>query len=309
MSIPGGGEESGGTAVHNNNGRRQQQQRRRRRHRLALGLLPVFFLIALFGTGDVLAGVLQFRHWESHTKEVATQDESTAPVTPPYQSPVSQADTFAPERVFEAYKALHSVDVLRSISNHSLDHGRTFMLGMYSCPDDVGNQIHELTSSLLLAMVTNRTLLWNFKLFHNNNRDECDQILHMASWMPSYDEWKGIYQLPTAAIIRAGDYLPTMTETQQREGRAIPFQASQVYASHPILRPKKIYHTSNHTDLWAGDILLEEPECFQFLSQLLGFENSSLAKEIIPMLYSQGQSFLYVRTSGHDERAMTALLG
>jgi len=105
-----------------------------------------------------------------------------------------------PIQVMEQYRKWHSVEALRS--NPDLEH-RKFAIGFYACPIQAGNRMHHFFNSMLWAILTNRTLLWQYwdeptcmrwsgdKLVCRsmNRVHECDQILSRADWIPSYEEW------------------------------------------------------------------------------------------------------------------------
>lgn len=201
-----------------------------------------------------------------------------------------------PIKAFEKWQTYHSVDALRSIAEQpsSNDYGeRKFVLGYYSCPDEVGNLIHEFTVSLLIAIVTNRTLLWAFNPLHDNKKDDCDHFLRTADWIPRYRDWSRPYNLPAPKVVEPNNWLrnpPSGNST-----RHVPLEESQDTAAHPLINPNRVYHTSKDPEFWnSGDVLLTQDFSFQFLSQLFGFEHSEYAAEMIPQLYAEGSSFLFV---------------
>lgn len=105
-----------------------------------------------------------------------------------------------PIQVMEQYRKRHSVEALRS--NPDLEH-RKFAIGFYACPIQAGNRLHHFFNSMLWAIITNRTLLWQYwddptcmywsgqkQICRSMNRvQDCEQILSRADWIPSYDEW------------------------------------------------------------------------------------------------------------------------
>jgi hypothetical protein len=105
-----------------------------------------------------------------------------------------------PIQVMEQYRKWHSVEALRS--NPDLEH-RKFAIGFYACPIQAGNRLHHFFNCFLWAIITNRTLLWQYwddptcmywsgqkHICRSMNRvQDCDQILSRADWIPSYDEW------------------------------------------------------------------------------------------------------------------------
>ena len=101
-----------------------------------------------------------------------TTNQSTAPfsgshaksfggTTKPHSSelrllPPFFVDQLKPVQVMEQYKKWHGVDAL-AWDGHNPE--RKYALGVYWCPDRVGNVIHSLYNSMAWAMITNRTLL------------------------------------------------------------------------------------------------------------------------------------------------------
>lgn len=90
-------------------------------------------------------------------------------------------------------------------SNNDL---RSFVVGYYSCPIQAGNRLHDFWNALIVAIVTNRTLLWKYydpetcSYAHvgydtnpceiSNHERDCAQVLKRAAWIPSYDHWTSI---------------------------------------------------------------------------------------------------------------------
>jgi len=81
-----------------------------------------------------------------------------------------------------------------------------FVVGRYSCPAEAGNRLVRFMNHLVWAIVTNRVFLWDYwdmtaceeeikvpsvvcpRLTINSVAD-CKDILQLASWVPSWDEW------------------------------------------------------------------------------------------------------------------------
>jgi len=56
----------------------------------------------------------------------------------------------------------------------------------YSCPERLGNRMHEFLNAMILAVVTNRTLLWSYVGGAAAlNQSECPRLLTRAPWIPS----------------------------------------------------------------------------------------------------------------------------
>jgi hypothetical protein len=99
---------------------------------------------------------------------------------------------------------------------------RTFVVGYYSCPDQAGNRLHDFMNALIVAIVTNRTLLWKYydketcEIGHKgyrlapcritNKLGDCEKILRRAQWIPSYDEWAPTLGLPERLGPRNADF-------------------------------------------------------------------------------------------------------
>jgi hypothetical protein len=119
-------------------------------------------------------------------------------------------------RIWDEYKTQHSNARLLEEYEHELaSHPRTqtnrnFAIGFYSCPQQAGNRIHPFLNAMLWAVITNRTLLWNYydreSCFHvgkgfgkhvclaANTEPECSRILDRAPWIPT-SQWLNAFQI------------------------------------------------------------------------------------------------------------------
>lgn len=73
-----------------------------------------------------------------------------------------------------------------------LDKERGFVAGVYGCPKQFGNRIHEFINSFAIAVVTDRNLAWEYTKQTTGEhsvgtQDECDELLHRHEWIPSLD--------------------------------------------------------------------------------------------------------------------------
>lgn len=136
-----------------------------------------------------------------------------------------------PQRALQRYVSWHSNTSLALDYDKNGDfvdsnnNNRSFVVGYYSCPIQAGNRLHDFWNSLIVAIVTNRTLLWKYNdpetCFRahigydtnpceiSNHEQDCSRVLKRASWIPSYDEWATISSAsssssssPTSASIR-----------------------------------------------------------------------------------------------------------
>jgi hypothetical protein len=66
---------------------------------------------------------------------------------------------------------------------------RTYVLGVYSCPEQAGNRLHEFLNAYAVAVVTDRTLVWKFCHFKRcpkeNTEARCGAALARKPWLLS----------------------------------------------------------------------------------------------------------------------------
>lgn len=63
-----------------------------------------------------------------------------------------------------------------------------FILGIYGCPRQFGNRMHEFLNDFALAVVTGRTIVWDYTgqasgVFDVGSQAECDAVLHRKKWL------------------------------------------------------------------------------------------------------------------------------
>ena len=104
---------------------------------------------------------------------------------------------------------------------------RKFVVGLYSCPAEAGNRLHAFMNALLWAISTNRTFLWRYEDYeacseyphekkehvldfcsmeYNNTKQDCDKVLILSDWVPSFEEWNEKLRLPAAEIIGGANH-------------------------------------------------------------------------------------------------------
>ena len=83
------------------------------------------------------------------------------------------------------------------ISDHNIC-SRKFVLGTYACPSMVGRGVHEFLNAIIGAVITNRTIVWQFcprKPCQADDEETCAKYLERSQWMMSIVEaenaWKG----------------------------------------------------------------------------------------------------------------------
>jgi hypothetical protein len=112
-------------------------------------------------------------------------------------------------QVWEQYQQWHSASVLQSESLEQLQQ-RRYALAFYSCPHQVGNRMHHFLNALIWSIVTNRTVLVHYldtaaceslaqrqvqitwrdrkQCPSANTQRDCNDILALAPWLPSYHD-------------------------------------------------------------------------------------------------------------------------
>lgn len=105
-------------------------------------------------------------------------------------------DAFIPQGTLKRAPALTAL-MKEYISQHSILANRMdpdfcsrkFVVGIYACPHAVGNHMFEFLNGYLAAVMTNRTILWQFCERRYCNWDDeidCEQFIHRFRWILSY---------------------------------------------------------------------------------------------------------------------------
>ena len=205
-----------------------------------------------------------------------------------------------PVRILQQYQAWHSISALKQDDSNT---HRRYAVGFYSCPLQAGNRLHHFVNSFIWAVITNRTLLWDYwdqencqkygqghdpgVCQHANTEPECSAILERASWIPSLSEYS-----PLAAPAR----IPH-----------VPFYATQLHTykvgSWFHYRARRPFWESTGVAIDASwnpyyDLpLVAFPIMVDPLDDLLHSPNLLLhthwSRNVAEALYSEGMDFLY----------------
>ena len=70
---------------------------------------------------------------------------------------------------------------------------RSFVVGTYACPQQLGTRVHEMLNAFAGAVILNRTLLWHYcdreSCRHTTKQlDRCDEMLETKPWIASAEE-------------------------------------------------------------------------------------------------------------------------
>ena len=115
--------------------------------------------------------------------------------------------------ILHRYMDEHSGQAIQ-LEYHLSSSSRKFAVAYYSCPMQAGNRLHHFLNSLLWGIVTNRTILWHYYdseacwlssdgkydrgICRNANQEsDCSlSILTLADWLPAFDYYAPLYNLP-----------------------------------------------------------------------------------------------------------------
>ena len=195
-----------------------------------------------------------------------------------------------PVAAFEEWKRYHTREAVLA---HP--HNRTYMIGTYSCPRLAGNMLVEFQNALLLAIVTNRTLLWQYRNRGMNSKglnpyDLCHTLVERADWLPSYDEFKP--RLPKAVTIAKEN----LGHLRSAEMYAKVDRLERVHTDvsrHTVLQLEPwMTATSSVEELYFGTFNLPNRHAAAYFGQMLNLPHLS-DMTVVKRLYSEGLAFLY----------------
>lgn len=119
----------------------------------------------------------------------------------------SQNGLLLPEQTWNNFIQLHSNEAL-TLNPHN----RSFVIGYYSCPHQIGNRFHDYFNSAIVAIITNRTLVSKYYdkktcyLAHvgygqsvckmTGTLDGCNHYLDATGVIPVFEEWQRPLDFP-----------------------------------------------------------------------------------------------------------------
>jgi hypothetical protein len=236
---------------------------------LVLWIIVSSFLFVYSDIGSVL--------WQSDVyPNVLTINSGWAIASASVTLPItSSGDPFAalePVQVLQQYQKEHSAEAL---ANHSAE--RKFVVAYYYGPDRAGNILHNFFNSIIWAVVTNRTILWEYYVDRPqaNSVQDCDSFLKRNPWLPSYTEWSRKLHLPAPVPVTAREILSTSAQV------VLPPQIRDIYPRNDTSARAKWSDHPAH--------LLQQQSWSLFGRN----RNSAAVTERIRQLYSRGPIFLY----------------
>lgn len=190
-----------------------------------------------------------------------------------------------PQQLFDTWKQQHSAAVLRSESPFDRKHHRQYLLARLTCPRQAGVQAALYTNTLLLAILTNRTLLYEYRGFINegaNDRMHCQDIMQPAEWVPEFEEFRKGLGTPFDT--------PLLDDWKQQVEQG----TVEDWSKHLMIRPSRQWGFARVDALtWHGLMDFRKPEAQDFLMQAYGTAREVI-ESIAAQLYSEGGAlFLY----------------
>ena len=210
---------------------------------------------------------------------------------------VPQKEAFPPldpVQVFEEWKSYHSVHSLRRLP--SLE-GRNFILANFGCPMQLGSQSTDFVDSLLIAIATNRTLLFKYGGIAGwvrkgqNSKENCCKILRRADWIPLYEEFEN--QLPDVYRIER----ETFNDRDQnwtfhhRVNSGQP--AHSDISSHTLVEIPRLWTLAPSIGAWGGLSDLRNKYASAYISDMFNLAQPLRIQKRIRKLYREDIYFLY----------------
>jgi hypothetical protein len=179
--------------------------------------------------------------------------------------------------------AVFDVDVDVEVAMYS---DRKFLVVYYYGPDRAGNMLHNFFNSIIWAVVTNRTVLWEYYVDrpHANSVEDCEQYLQRRSWLPSYKEWSRTLHLTAPVPVRVRDMLSSSAQV------VLAPQIRDIFPNNEKMDRVK----------WSDDpahlLRQKHPRTTVVKEWLFAFANNNkivIATERFRRLYTRGLVFLY----------------
>lgn len=228
-----------------------------------------------------------------------------------------------PLQVMERYVKRHSVDALREdyladVADSGAGGGnhyrrlaeRKYAVVFYSCPVQAGNRFHHYLTGMLWSILTNRTMLYKYWdeptclkygrdfsqaiCTSSNNATDCENIMHRAPWVASFDDWAPL-------LLGLGKSGGDATE-EEEEPYELPF-----YSTHPrrIVNSRYPWGPNNNEDSFGVDVKFQDRRVvifaqtrfkISFLSDQAVRDtllHSDWSRRVCKQLYSLGADFLF----------------
>jgi hypothetical protein len=180
---------------------------------------------------------------------------------------------FIPEQFIEEYIQQHSQETLWHEFQSTRTTTRRFAVAYYWCPERAGNSLNSFFNTIVWGMIHNRTVVWKY-LGTADQQADCQAVLRLADWMPSFDTWQMIANLTGPVAV------PNDAKSWAQD------QIHQVVL-YPQIPDVLFGDTSITRNAWS-DHPMKTKEYQRYLQALPeSFQNRATN------LYTMGKSFLY----------------
>jgi len=134
-------------------------------------------------------------------------------------------------------RALKRIDALIDdyIMNHrspQYDRGNRFIAGVYGCPKQFGNRMHEFVNSFAIGLITGRNIAWEYTKqatgsFGVGTLEECDALMNRRLWIPKYED---VVTTVNALEMRSAEELACLANDSSEVIRTHRFEEYQALA-------------------------------------------------------------------------------
>jgi hypothetical protein len=209
--------------------------------------------------------------------------------------PVTKFPVLDPVHVFEEWRSYHSAEALRK--SPSLK-DRKFILAEFQCPHQVGILAAKYTSQLLMAVVTNRTLLFRYNGFAGwesrgmSTEEVCYSLVRRNDWIPLYDEFK--HHLPantTTTVLNTTSLFDDAFRDSIDQGKYDGNSVTEDISAEVLIYGER-FGFNNGKNTWFLDDYTNV-YLSTFITDAFGFDSPVREQGRVQKLYKEGILFLY----------------
>lgn len=201
--------------------------------------------------------------------------------------------TLKPLLIWEEWVRHHSAQVLQQESIEQL-RARKYIQVTFNCPRQAGIATSAFLDGLLVALVTNRTLLveyggfWGWIRKGDNSRDVCFRLVQPAPWIP----W--LNKFPVKAVFN-GTELSGVSTLHKNKAAMQKIDAGlrvvKDASHHPLIRVSHAHGLGRARPGWARLRNFADRYLWEFWNQALGM--AIPLDSVVQDLYKYGHFFVY----------------
>ena len=195
-----------------------------------------------------------------------------------------------PVQVFKEWRTHHSAQALRG---SIVLKDRKFIVAKFSCPQQVGVQAADYAAALLLAIATNRTLLYTYDGIRKwieggqNAPEVCDHILRRAEWIPLYVDHRS--QLPGVQRVNAS--FSGIEELQSRIDKGLSLHED--ISDKALVEIPRLWELGARPGYWRGLMDLRDVYASSYISDMFGLDPPLHLRSSTHKLYKEGIHYLF----------------